>query len=202
MGVTIELYLDNLFISMNKALRQFISGAFSVFALDAPAYAGAIVGAQEMAVETPDFEEVEPHMLAQWAFDELVSAETGHRSMLEPLLPRNNDAYTPLDMQIADVITQGYVETARLQKLIDALTDPDAATPENTAPLLNPTPFFYPDAESEFVFVQSLTLTPDIVTDCKIDAPLDIINDNNAVAPIQTIAQDLINLHGLQGNDN
>lgn len=151
----------------------------------------------------PAAEAHEGHMLAQWAYNELVNIETGHRVMLEPLLPRPEFDYTELDMKIADVIAQGFTEKNRIQKIIDDLIEPPNNVTQmffekNSEPL-----FFYDKPESEMIDLQDLTLDIVSVNHCIIDSPIDIIEFNDIGAPIQSIANNLpVNLIGHQGNDN
>lgn len=144
----------------------------------------------------------QPHMLAQWAYNEIVSIETGHRSMLEPLVPREPALFDVLDMQIADVISQGYTEVKRIQKLIDQLEPPDNVYPIAQEVVERPL-FFYDTQESKMIGLHDLTFDILNVNDCVIDSPIDIINFNDIGAPIQSIANNLpVNLIGHQGNDN
>lgn len=63
--------------------------------------------------------EVENNPIGVWAYNEIASLQTGSRQILEPILPHVYTSFDLIDAQIAEFITNGYTEQARIVELID-----------------------------------------------------------------------------------
>ena len=137
----------------------------------------------------------EANMLAQWAYNELVSLETGFRSELVPVIPRE-ESFTPLDQKISNILIQGHMETQRIKSLINELTPPD-----NVIDIVQPeSVFFYDTQEGELInFDNFASFDNQQLIDCNVDLAVDIIDP----MPIGSIVD--LNLNDLIGtlrNDN
>lgn len=103
-----------------------------------------------------DFEQ---QSLTAWVFQELSNLVTGFRNELEPILPRVEKSFDPLDAEIAAFVAEGQAIQTRLQELIEATETkqhepqpvPDQTMIAELPPADTPVLFYSPKVEQDFV---------------------------------------------------